>query len=215
MTDTNTAMSPSELRDALIRNEEIAALREQMVDLAQRLKPAQVKFANYVVSGMSHIDAYIQVKKDAKDPKIPSRANASNQGRKWLEHEVIATYVEKGREMTLVAALKKAEYDESAWMQTQLRILAQSLGDIPVQKVIVHEGVAYNMTLNESNMSQANKAQELLAKRHGWLQDNVNAKVSGRTVLDFRKVDLTGAKNQTKALNKLEVDSEAADLNDE
>ena len=205
----------NEIRESLARNEDIAAIRQQMMSMAEGLKPAQVRFANRIIAGVNHIDAYLETVREAKK-HVPQRNAAGTTANKWLKHEAIAAYVKKGQELALTATVKKAEYDEHVWMQTQLRIQATALGDVPTKKTIVDDGHAYTVELEETNLAQANKCQELLGKRFGWLQDNINAKMSGRTTLEMRKIDLTGAKTKSKTalLEQFDVDDQAAALDD-
>ena len=207
MTDT-----VDKIQQHVKQSPEFMRLHEQVLAIAKTLKPAQIKFANYVAAGMAQNKAYLKIKEEANTPVAPiTAAGVSN---RWMKHEGIKLYIEKMQEIAMLTTVKAVQYTEEDWMRNQISILDKALGREKIKKVILDDGSAYEADLHEDNLTQANRSQELIAKRFGWLQDNVNSKISGRTTLTMRRVDLTGAKKteaerKQDVLDKFAVDDEA------
>ncbi len=214
---TDSTPDVKQMKQFIKQSPEFMQIHEHTLEMAKLLKPAQIRFANYVVSGMSPTDAYLKVKEDSN--KEINRSSATATANKWLKHERIAAYIDKMQEIAMLTTAKAVEYTEEDWMRNQIEILNKAMGKEKITKVVMDDGTAYEASLHEDNLTQANRSQELIAKRFGWLQDNVNSKVSGRTTLTMRRVDLTGAKKtederKQDTLDKFAVDDEADSIDE-
>ena len=137
---------------------------KQLTELASELSPKHLKFANGILSGKTQEQAYI----DAGYAKTSAISKAS----RLVTNGNIQKYLELSKHEAQEVALEETTVSETEWLSNQKRLLAMSFGDTKIKKQVVVVDKVMDVEVQETNLPAANKAQELIARRMGWLTDN-------------------------------------------
>lgn len=129
------------------------------------LKVEHILFADGILSGKTQTQAYI----DAGYSSKGARGHAS----RLVANGNIQCYLRQEKQQVGKVALEKVKSTEIEWLKDQKRILEMAIGDKAVVKYHKVNGEAKSIDVYETNLSAANKAQELIAKRYGWLAKNI------------------------------------------
>lgn len=160
---------------------------QKILAAKRELTAKQMRFADLILAGETQTAAYI--KSTGTKSKSPTTAASA-----WARQPKVKAYLDAVRASTHAHAMEKVHYTEEDWLNTQMEILHSSMGRKKSKKALVIAGEAVSVELEETNLTQANKAQELIAKRFGWLKDNDDK--AGRTVVQLNHIDLTGKKKK-------------------
>jgi len=136
----------------------------KLTELACKLKPKHLKFANGYLAGKSQEQAYIDAGYSTK--------GANSHASRLAVNGSIKKYIEFAKQDAQETAQATLVFDECQWLCNQKRILTMALGDTKMQKVIFDDAGVNEIQVKETNLAAANKAQELIARRMGWLTDN-------------------------------------------
>lgn len=136
----------------------------KLTELASELSPKHLKFANGVLSGKTQEQAYIEAGYTAKGANGHASRLASNGS--------IKEYLLFAKQDAQEAAQATLTFDECQWLLNQKKILAMALGEVKVKKHSFVMDESVEAEVSETNLAAANKAQELIARRMGWLTDN-------------------------------------------
>lgn len=136
----------------------------KLTELTSELSPKHLKFANGVLSGKTQEQAYIDAGYTAKGANGHASRLASNGS--------IKEYLLFAKQDAQEAAQETLAFDEYQWLLNQKRILEMAFGDTKVKKYETFGDEAVEIEVRETNLPAVNKAQELIAKRMGWLTDN-------------------------------------------
>ncbi len=134
----------------------------KLTEISCQLSPRHLKFANGVLEGKTQEQAYIDAGYAAK--------GANGHASRLVANGSIKRYLELAKKDAQAAAQETLIFDEYQWLLNQKRLLSMSMGDTTVRKYsfVMEESVE----VKETNLAAANKAQELIARRMGWLTDN-------------------------------------------
>ncbi len=136
----------------------------KLTELASELSSKHLKFSNGILSGKTQVQAYIDAGYAAK--------GANGHASRLATNGSIKQYLEITKQEAQEAAQKTIVFDECQWLLNQKRILAMAFGDTKVKKHAVMIDEIVEVEVSETNLPAANKAQELIARRMGWLTDN-------------------------------------------
>jgi len=136
----------------------------KLTALASELKPKHLSFANGILSGKTQKQAYIDAGYATKGANAHASRLASNGS--------IKKYIEFAKQDVQEAAQATLAFDEHKWLLNQKRILAMAFGDSKIKKHVIVVDGNIEVEISETNLAAANKAQELVARRMGWLTDS-------------------------------------------
>ena len=124
-------------------------------------------FAKGILAGKNQTQAYI----DAGYSVNGARGHAS----RLVAKGNIKDYLRVKKLEQVEKAQANAKHCEIEWLQCQLRLLKMALGDELVSKSFLVNKQLNSVKVYETNLSAANRAQELVGKRYGWLAKNIDS----------------------------------------
>jgi len=136
----------------------------KLTEISCQLSPRHLKFANGVLEGKTQEQAYIDAGYAAK--------GANGHASRLVANGSIKKYLELAKKDAQAAAQETLIFDEYQWLLNQKRLLSMSMGDTTVRKYSFVMEESVEVEVKETNLAAANKAQELIARRMGWLTDN-------------------------------------------
>lgn len=136
----------------------------KLTALASELNPKHLKFANGLLQGKTQAQAYIDAGYSIK--------GANGHASRLVAYGSIKEYLKLAKQDALTVAQEALVFDEYQWLANQKRLLSMSLGDEKIKKHSFVMGESVMDEVNETNLPAANKAQDLIARRMGWLTDN-------------------------------------------
>lgn len=131
------------------------------MNVASEANGKHLLFAKGILAGKNQTQAYI----DAGYSVNGARGHAS----RLVAKGNIKDYLRVKKLEQVEKAQANAKHCEIEWLQCQLRLLNMALGDELVSKSFLVNKQLNSVKVYETNLSAANRAQELIGKRYGWL----------------------------------------------
>lgn len=183
-TDANIGFVPEGF-GTLSTEWELAELELELMDVADKLDPRALKALQLWMTGHTHGESVMLAGYNQKN-----LSDASKHFLHIARRDNAKKYIDLCKRISMMRALKEESFTEITWLKEVRDLLQVAKGHEKQAMATFYNGELIEGDGKQTQLTQALKALELIAKRHGWLTEKVETKQENNvsvSVKDFTR----------------------------
>ena len=150
---------------------ELAELELELMEVADSLDPRALKALQLWMTGHTHGESVMLAGYNQKN-----LSDASKHFLHIARRDNAKKYIDLCKRISMMRALKEEAFTEITWLKEIRDLLQVAKGEEKQAMATFFNGELVEGQGKQAQLSQALKALELIAKRHGWLTEKVETK---------------------------------------